>query len=69
MTKPRMNSESGGPSAPLPSKASRLGSFSALVKIRRKGSVKDTGYPSVSIEVLLVWRAAVHVPRRIARQL
>ncbi|OAR01324.1 hypothetical protein LLEC1_05282 [Akanthomyces lecanii] len=44
MTKPRTNSDSGGPSAPLPSKSSRLGSFSAL--IRRKGSVKDYSYPS-----------------------
>lgn len=46
MTKPRTISDSGCPSASLPQKSSRLGSFSALVKIRRKGSVKESSIPS-----------------------
>ncbi|KAM3528658.1 hypothetical protein MY4038_005778 [Beauveria bassiana] len=46
MTKPRTISDSGCPSASLPQKSSRLGSFSAFVKIRRKGSVKESSIPS-----------------------
>ncbi|ATY59037.1 hypothetical protein A9K55_002542 [Cordyceps militaris] len=46
MMRPRTNSDSPGPSALQPSRSSRLGSFSALVKIRRKGSVQENTYPS-----------------------
>ncbi|OAA70346.1 hypothetical protein ISF_02320 [Cordyceps fumosorosea ARSEF 2679] len=46
MAKPRTNSDSGDASAPHSSRPSRLGSLSALVKIRRKGSVKE--HPSSS---------------------